>query len=198
MQPNVGQISLFSSRTVATCRVCNRLLTNPKSIAAGIGPVCAGGQAAQTRAAACDGDRERLGDRPYDRVVTSPFLGETIAFGRDHTGVWSNVPHHVFTGKSPDGYEFGYSGSGPAELGINIAQSILIMIEYSGNYSPGRQEYGGGWAFDVAYPIGQEIKFEFLSTADRTAERIEIPTDDLKAFVIRKLDEQEQHEVFID
>lgn len=195
MRPSGGQMGLFSfSRTVATCEVCGRALTDPVSVAAGIGPICAGGKRAQRLAAQDDGDREALGERPYDLVVSDPFLGVELAFGRQadpmrqgelhpSSTIWSNVPHHIFTGKSPDGYNFGYSGSGPAEFGINIAQALLLMLEWeSDDVIQGGRQWGGGWCYGAAWPLGQAIKFEYLSGVDPLAVDHRIPTADLLAY----------------
>lgn len=57
-----------------------------------------------------------------------------------------NVPR-VFTRHSPDGYEWGYVGSGPAELALNI---LLLFTDYH-----------------TANPLYHDFKQEFLAGLPR-------------------------------
>jgi hypothetical protein len=47
-----------------------------------------------------------------------------IILSRDSQGAHANVPHRIVR-HSPDGFEWGYSGSGPSDLALNIL-SIYI------------------------------------------------------------------------
>jgi hypothetical protein len=188
MVAKAGQLGLFTGRAVSTCEVCGRALSHPASVAAGIGPVCAGGKRAQRLAATCDDpeSRELNGLRPFDVVRSEPWLGDRLAFGRigkDAAGaMWSNVPHHVFLGKSPDGFNFGYSGSGPSEFGINIAQALLLMLEFEGDKYYGEAKWGGGWCFSAAWPLGHAVKNKYLVGVDPMVRSVYYETPDLLRF----------------
>ncbi len=48
-----------------------------------------------------------------------------------HAIVSTNVPH-LGVHHSPSGFEFGYGGSGPADLALNVCQFYLNSIGYQG------------------------------------------------------------------
>lgn len=70
----------------------------------------------------------------YDFTLFDP-IESGIILRRDDPeavgGIYTNVPHLV-THHSPSGYEFGYGGSGPADLALNICEIILNRIGYEG------------------------------------------------------------------
>jgi hypothetical protein len=143
------QLSLPGGFGSGRCSVCGRLLTNPKSVERGVGPVCAG------RCALNDNDGD---DRP-DQFLPIP-LEKGIVLKRDRGYACTNIPRLV-THHSPDGYEWGYGGSGPADLALNIAEMILIRIGYSGP----RQKMWRGECYEIADIIHQELKWEFIAAA---------------------------------
>jgi hypothetical protein len=73
--------------------------------------------------------------------------GDDITLKREGGRLIVNVPR-VFTRHSPDGYEWGYAGSGPAELALNI---LLLFGDYA-----------------TANPLYQDFKQEFLADLPRT------------------------------
>lgn len=64
-----GQMGLFDSsvRLIGRCAVCGRSLTDPTSVAAGVGPTCA------IKRNAAD-TKQQDQERPYDEVRYSPSL----------------------------------------------------------------------------------------------------------------------------
>lgn len=107
----------FPSHPSHVCRACGRELSNPASIAAGIGPVCA---ARYRRLAQTDPDSLDPDDLidagnvlPFD-----PQTGDIVCF-RNDSGLYTNVPRRIVR-HSPSGYEWGYGGSGPADFALNI------------------------------------------------------------------------------
>lgn len=54
-----------------------------------------------------------------------------------------------------------------------------VEIDYDGTKTAGRADLGGGWCFDLAYPLGQEIKSRFLSNIKRDTSDIRISMADL-------------------
>jgi len=55
---------------------------------------------------------------------------------------------------SPDGFEMGYCGSGPADLALSI------LVHYFQMFGKSREE-----AIALAEPLHQEFKFHFVATA---------------------------------
>lgn len=95
------------------CKVCNRPLKSLASIQMGMGPVCAAKNAVK---------RESKQENEYmDIVPISP--GEQFLWARrlePRPGrIQTNIPW-ITRDKSPSGYEWGYAGSGPAELARNV------------------------------------------------------------------------------
>src|SRR5262245_32530261 len=115
----VNQFSFVSSGIgVVRCQRCRRVLTDPESIQAGMGPECRG-KSLSSGSGLCK--RDEFSDTfdntiPFEqalvikrRFVDGPSDMDKIG------GVITNVPHLVVH-HSPDGFEFGYGGSGPADL----------------------------------------------------------------------------------
>lgn len=119
---------------MVNCLRCKHPLTNPVSIRRGYGPVCA--------SALVVGDAEQqsfdLVDLPFD-----PYRGDIVC-QRDARGYARfNIPQRVIR-HSPTGMEWGYSGSGPSDLALNILTLFTSL--------------------DVASSCYQEFKAEFVAT----------------------------------
>lgn len=145
------QPALFGERVIAYCNRCGKALTNPASIAAHIGPICRGrirGDKMHTE----DLTDFRL-DIPLEQGIVLRRVGETV---------YTNVPHLV-THHSPTGFEFGYGGSGPADLALNIVEAILKASGYQGE----RMKCYDGNCFKKAFELHQMFKREFIAGIDR-------------------------------
>lgn len=97
-----------------------------------------------------------------DELIMTP-LKEGITLQRDGDRmeggtVKTNVPHHVVH-HSPDGYEWGYGGSGPADLALNIAESALHALRWKGS----RTECFDGTCFELAWILHQPLKWRFIA-----------------------------------
>lgn len=93
-----------------SCRRCGRGLKNPKWQQLGVGPVCAAKIAAK--------------ESRQDLTQASAFIMEEannpdVILCRKTGIARTNVPHNVVR-HSPTGLEWGYGGSGPADLALNI------------------------------------------------------------------------------
>ena len=119
------------------CRICKRRLTNGTSVELGIGPVCRG---------SVDNFVDLQGE--LFMVEAIPNFGDVVCF-RDYQDGYhsprSNVPHRIVK-HSPDGFEWGYGGSGPSEFALNIL-SVFI----------GQEEAQRGGLY-------QDFKWQFIST----------------------------------
>lgn len=88
-------------------------------------------------------------------------LKEGIILERSEGGIpVTNVPHLV-THHSPAGFEWGYGGSGPADLALNILQAILVLREYSGEIVPCWR----GECYAAAWKLHQDFKRQFIESA---------------------------------
>jgi hypothetical protein len=73
---------------------------------------------------------------------------------------------------SPDGFEYGYGGSGPADLALSI---LVDFFDLEG--APDR--------LPVSY---QGFKWHFIASADRTASSFEIPGAAIAAWIRHELE----------
>lgn len=109
----------FGSPKTATCQICGRELTNPISIAAGIGPVCAGSHDLEIEA--------KRGELP----MIAPVM---VMAWREPSGSPRTNIRQLIVDHSPDGFEWGYGGSGPADFALNILYTYTRDKELSYRY----------------------------------------------------------------
>ena len=139
------------------CAICNRELTNPESVRLEIGPIC----------------RARLDDQAQQghaeddfKVMLSLYdypLDEEVRCIRHEDGVKAtNVPH-IVTRHSPTGYEWGYGGSGPAELALNICEYYVRVLRNEGVDIGKAHNFREGVAHDMALKVYQEFKATFIA-----------------------------------
>jgi len=88
-------------------------------------------------------------------------------------GVITNVPHLVVH-HSPNGFEFGYGGSGPADLALNVCQLFLNMTDYEGQQI--RLYDGKCWS--LAWNLHQKFKQEIVALVPRSGGSIPYSTID--------------------
>lgn len=147
----IFQDSLFGDGGRGSCGICGRVLTNPISIARGIGPICSG------KGYRMGGQAMEHTDDFTDRHIDKP-LEEGVILQRDQHDVATNVPHLV-TQHSPAGYEWGYGGSGPADLALNLVEVILLRLGHDGE----RIKCFVGTCFSLSYTLHQDFKWTFIS-----------------------------------
>ena len=97
---------------MSNCSICQRKLSDPESVKRGIGPVCYGKVKAEL---------EEKREEQQEQFI--PFEGDIIC-ARTNSGPQVNIPHRIVK-HSPDGFEWGYGGSGPAELALNILAAYI-------------------------------------------------------------------------
>ena len=93
----------------------------------------------------------------HDLVSDEPITGGAI-FRRYPDGIETNIPHHV-TEHSPNGYEWGYPGSGPADLALNVLETALLAMDHKGRRMDGMK----GSCFALAWALHQDFKREFIA-----------------------------------
>ena len=155
------------------CARCHRPLTDPVSVRTGIGPECRALMGRDAGGDLCV--RDEFSDR-FDGSIT---FSDALVLGRqprrnrlfddtiDPGQCVTNVPHLVVQ-HSPDGFEFGYGGSGPSDLALNCCQLYLNMTGYQGQQT----ECYDGKCWSVAFVLHQDFKRAFIASAPKTGTRI--------------------------
>lgn len=64
---------------------------------------------------------------------------------------------------SPDGFEWGYGGSGPADLALNILEEYFKRMGFKG----GRTKVFKGTCFKLAARLHQQFKWDMIAPLDR-------------------------------
>lgn len=154
-------------RRVSHCACCGRALTNEDSVKAGFGPVCGRRQTT----ADCG---ELFGGQPV--LVGVPPVREVglVCVRLADWRLACNVPH-VVVHHSPDGFECGYGGSGPAELALNVLDALLPVR-------------GGVGASGDAWRLHQDFKRVFIETMPREGGRV--PIEDIQQWIAQRLIEE--------
>jgi hypothetical protein len=94
------------------------------------------------------------------KLVGVPLTNGIVMELADTGATVTNVPHLVVH-HSPTGFSFGYGGSGPADLALNIVEAVLRRMDYQGE----KTRCFDGRCFTLAYRLHQEFKWEFVATA---------------------------------
>lgn len=101
---------------------------------------------------------------------------EAATENRPRGMVKTNVPHYVEMG-SPDGFEFGYGGSGPHDLALNACEHIVQHLAAEGHidepdayYTAAEGDVRNGRVSKVAFLLAHEFKAEFIAPADTSGE----------------------------
>lgn len=151
---------------MSKCNRCNRNLKDPVSIQRGYGKVCYAKMMADRESREESGSNRMLDEKQYP-------LDEAIVCMRDERGTMTNVPwivkHH-----SPTGYEFGYGGSGPADLALNIVENLLRRIGYDGEKT--NDVWDKSRIFVKAYELHQDFKWAFVASLPRDGGSIKTNT----------------------
>lgn len=84
------------------------------------------------------------------------------AFGPEGASAVTDVPHTVVR-HSPTGLEWGYAGSGPADLALNVLNAVVPPC--SDDLAPVRCQHG--WASDTAMRLHQDFKCDIVSGIPR-------------------------------
>lgn len=109
-------------------------------------------------------------------------LEQGIVMRRDERGACTNVPwlvkHH-----SPTGFEWGYGGSGPADLALNIIECVLHRMNYEG---PTTKCFDGK-CFVLAWELHQDFKQDFIAGIDHDNGGV-IPIDRVETWIRVRMD----------
>ena len=126
---------------MSKCRRCGRVLKNPEAIAAGIGPVCA-----KKVSFVVEVRNAQLAD-----FYTHGLVCQRATDGTALCNVRQSIISH-----SPTGIEWGYGGSGPADLALNVL-ALLVPQE-------------------IAEVLHQDFKWQFIAPMPKEGGTIPIET----------------------
>lgn len=129
--------------TTPKCAICSRPLADAESIKLGIGPVCLA-------------RLKRVGGSVTEPMLLDPPFPSSGLVCRCVEGeMRCNVPH-PYKHYSPAGFGFGYDGSGPADLALNV----LAILR------PGRDVKltDGTRISQLAWVLHQALKREFIGS----------------------------------
>lgn len=102
-------------------------------------------------------------DRFLEPVTGEPMDEFTYIFQRGPDGtVYTNVPHHVVH-HSPSGFEWGYGGSGPADLALCLLEDALIRMDYADPMPP--IDCYAGRCMSLAWRLHQPFKWAVIGSA---------------------------------
>ena len=103
--------------------------------------------------------------------------------------VRTNVPHLV-ENHSPGGFEFGYGGSGPADLALNATMVVLNRVASEENVElAGEVEMEKGAVSRPVFNSYQEFKDYFVAPAPREGARV--PWEKLRDWALGVLREED-------
>ena len=156
------------------CSICYKPLTDPASMAVGMGPTCAARAKVKMKADSDDG-MEFL---PMQMNDENGVILERTEDGRIRTNVPWLVRDH-----SPTGFNWGYAGSGPADLALNILEAVLRQTGYKG--AKMTIQWNDDTCFRAAYAMHQKFKFEFIAGIPGGGGRI--PMDRIRAWIDRNI-----------
>lgn len=130
---------------------------------------------------------EMFTDKALEGMPLQKF-GIVLQRDADNT-VSTNVPH-LATHHSPTGFEYGYMGSGPADLALNIVEAVLKAEQYTGTRSA--PLWDGRTVFQASYRIHQVFKSVFIAPLSREVETHIIPYERVKTWIIERVREYAQ------
>lgn len=144
------------------CSRCKKPLSDPKSVEAGMGAICRGhtgkGNTMTDNANRTEFSDQFDGSIPFTKALHMRRNGNEGDADHDRSSVVTNVPHLVVH-HSPTGYEFGYGGSGAADLALNACQLYLNIVQYSGQ----KTKCYDGHCWTLAWMLHQEFKRSFIA-----------------------------------
>lgn len=158
------QLSLLPNvAPITRCAICGRALTDPVSVQVGIGPVCRGTAAGSSL-------EEHMARNFTDQHLNIDPKEYGFLFQRADDGTLRTNVQHLVAHHSPTGFEIGYAGSGPADLALNILETVLRVIDPGGPKTDplwdGHRVHAAAWRFH------QDFKFAFLAQPFDTATSI--------------------------
>ncbi len=114
----------------------------------------------------------------FDELLEAPIDPNGVIFRRNWrkdiqgSRVQTNVPHLFYHG-SPDGYEWGFGGSGPNDFAWNIAEWWLRHLKWCGSTE---QVFSGHDVFELSRRFKIEVLRRWIVSAPEMGDRINYVT----------------------
>lgn len=117
-------------------------------------------------------------------AVKSEVTGMIVIHRQLDRSVEATIPK-VVVHHSPDGWEYGYEGSGPADLALNILQHTLTEMNYSGPTIDNRDFFREPMVpiFRMAWDLHQDFKTAVIAQLDRQTPIHHIPTQEVADWI---------------
>ena len=138
----------------------------------------------------------------WDEYLPLPVRDHGLVMRRESSGegprgtVKTNVPHRVER-SSPDGFEFGYGGSGPSDLALNAVEHLIQTLAEEGAIDPPSDYYTEeagdvekGQVSKVAFRLAPKLKSKFVAPAPTSGGIVEY--DILKPWLLSQLEAQRE------
>lgn len=172
------------------CTRCNRPLSDPDSIARGMGPVCA-------RKSGFTGQKTPREMRDFHdaRVEEDVTLQDGLVLEREPRAdkmdlVKTNVPHLVVH-HSPTGFEWGYSGSGPADLALNVVHFFVEQMDLAETSQEQMVECFEGEVSRLAWDLHQPFQEEVIAEIGEEGTRLS--ANEIRQWIIETVYESGMH-----
>ena len=138
----------------------------------------------------------------WDEYLPPPVRDHGLVMRRESSGegprgtVKTNVPHRVKR-RSPDGFEFGYGGSGPSDLALNAVEHLIQTLAKEGAINPPSDYYAQedgdvqkGRVSTAAFRLAPKLKSKFVAPAPTSGGSVEY--DVLKPWLLSQLEAQRE------
>jgi len=121
-------------------------------------------------------------------LLGASFAGNGLVAIRRRDGrLQTNISHYI-TNHSPDGFNIGYSGSGPADLSLNVLEQFLRYKRYNGDRTEAG-EVRGGSCFRLAWWAHQRFKEQFIAKSNR---EVRVTIREIDTWLRKFMDENPQ------
>lgn len=137
----------------------------------------------------------------WDEYLPLPVRDHGLVMRREPSGegprgtVKTNVPHRVER-SSPDGFEFGYGGSGPSDLALNALEHLIQALAEEGAIDPPSAYYTEedgdvqkGRVSEKAFRLAPAFKAKFVAPVSRSGGAVEHEV--LKTWLLRQLERED-------
>jgi hypothetical protein len=136
-----------------------------------------------------------------DEYLPLPLVDHGLVMKREEGSgprgtVKTNVPHRVEMG-SPDGFEFGYGGSGPSDLALNAVEHLIQHLASEGEidapsdyYTEEEGQVDKGRVSTLAFRLSHEFKSRFVASASDSGASYDF--EELRDWLLGRLEEERE------
>jgi hypothetical protein len=136
-----------------------------------------------------------MNDFQDDYLPDAPPISEQVVLIRDKSGLQTNVPH-LIAHHSPDGFEWGYGGSGPADLSLNILHTLLRLVAHDGAKTA--LLHDNSKAYQLAWDLHQNFKGYVIVPLPRSHAEIRLNSAVITTWLLGQLELKHWRETRLD